>query len=217
MARGRKRRRPEGMETERHTGTTETKGWVGDGGTEVGVIDKGFLGDGENGVQWGTKMEKGDGGLVSASRDGETLQLNEGEDNGEEEKGFVGGENGELECEVSIQSPSRSLRKKAKVSYNDKVYEFDEDDVVEIPFKKPGRRGRKKKEFSSNRIVSEDDEKVSPVEEEYGVRGKKSGVSGSRRGRKRGGSHALRKEFVVEPEGDKKINKLDPEVRIGSL
>ncbi|KAA0065989.1 lysine-specific demethylase JMJ25 [Cucumis melo var. makuwa] len=93
----------------------------------------------------------------STSKDRETLQWNEGENNGKEEKGFVGGENGELKCKVSIQSSPRSLRKKVRVSYNEEVYEFDEDDVVEIPFKKPGRRGRKKKEFSSNRIISKDD------------------------------------------------------------
>ncbi|CAK9311523.1 unnamed protein product [Citrullus colocynthis] len=219
MARGRKRRRPEtvteGRETEGKLDNTETKPRVGHGGTEVGVIDKGFLGDGENEVQWGARTEEGDGGLVSESKHGETLLRNEGEDNGEEQKGSVAGKNGELECEVSIRSPTRSLRKKARVSYNEEVYEFDEDDdEEEIPFKKPGRRGRKKKVFSSNRNVSNVEEKRSPANEEDDVREKKSGVSGNRRGsyrRKRGGRYALRKQSVVKPEGEKKVNKFDPE------
>ncbi|XP_022938431.1 lysine-specific demethylase JMJ25-like [Cucurbita moschata] len=289
MARGRKRRRPETV-AEREI--TEIKEGRGDGGTEVGGVDNGILGDGENEVQWGTKREEEDG-LVTEGEDGKTLRRTEGEDNGEEEKGFSGGEDGRLECGVSITSPTRSLRKKARVSYNDEVYEFDEsddddkipfknsgrrgrkkkvfssnrnvsdkedqrspmeeDDKEEIPFRKPGRRGRKKKGFSSNRNVSDKEDQRSPVEEDDeeeiplkkpGRRGRKkkvfssnrnvfegeeqrspveeaddvretnSGDSGNRRGssrRKRGGKYAQRKQIVVKPEGEKRINKLDPE------
>lgn len=256
MARGRKRRRPETV-AEREI--TEIKEGRGDGGTEVGGVDNGILGDGENEVQWETKREEEDG-LVTEGEDGKTLRRTEGEDNGEEEKGFNGGEDGGLECGVSITSPTRSLRKKARVSYNDEVYEFDEsddddkipfknsgrrgrkkkvfspnrnvsdkedqrspmeeDDKEEISFRKPGRRGRKKKVFSSNRNVFEEEEQRSPVEEADDVRETNSGDSGNRRGssrRKRGGKYAQRKQIVVKPEGEKRINKLDPEVRIDSF